>query len=383
MLSDHHGLWIDPANPDVIYNANDGGFYQTGDGGAIWTFAVSVPGAHFYNVALDTGTPFRAYGSIQDHGSRRGRVDISNGRGNIPAVEWENAPGGEGSHHAIDPDNPNIVYTHGFYGNFSRTDLGAERPEGARGRGPGVSTDIQPDFDDSELRAQWMAPFIISPHDFSIVYAGYQMLFRSLNRGDDWTAISPDLTDNNREQMGENPSAIPYQTLASIAESPLRKDLLYAGTDDGHLHTTIDGGKEWTELTTHLPVRRWISRVVPSAHAEGTVYVTQRGREDDDFAAYVYKSTDFGKTFTSIVSNIPAGPVNVLREDPRDPNVLYVGTDFGAYVSTNGGERWEVLGGNLPSVQVSDMQFHERELVLVASTYGRGMYVFDATRIRR
>jgi photosystem II stability/assembly factor-like uncharacterized protein len=383
---DHHGLWIDPANPKVMYSANDGGFYQTADGASTWTFAVSAGGAQFYNVALDTTTPFRAYGSIQDHGSRRGRVDIRRGRGSIPAAAWENAPGGEGSNHAIDPDNPNIVYTHGFYGNFSRTDLAAEPPPGrGRGRGGrsrGVATSIQPDFGDAELRAQWMAPFIISPHDFSIVYAGYQILFRSLNRGDAWTAISPDLTGNNRDQMGVNPSAIPYQTLVAIAESPLKKNLLYAGSDDGRLHSTIDGGKEWTDLTTRLPVRRWISRIVPSAHAEGTVYVTQRGREDDDFAAYVYKSTDHGRTFQSIVSNIPAGPVNVIREDPRDPNVLYVGTDFGAYVSTDGGAKWEVLGGNLPSVQVSDLQFHDRDLVLVASTYGRGMYAFDATRIR-
>jgi hypothetical protein len=383
---DHHGLWIDPANPKIMYNANDGGFYQTADGASTWTFAVSAGGAQFYNVALDTSTPFWAYGSIQDHGSRRGRVDISRGRGSIPAGAWENAPGGEGSNHAIDPDNPNVVYTHGFYGNFSRTDLAAEPPAGrGRGRGGrsrGVATSIQPDFGDAELRAQWMAPFIISPHDFSIVYAGYQILFRSLNRGDAWTAISPDLTGNNRDQMGVNPSAIPYQTLVAIAESPLKKNLLYAGSDDGRLHSTIDGGKEWTDLTTRLPVRRWISRIVPSAHAEGTVYVTQRGREDDDFAAYVYKSTDHGRTFQSIVSNIPAGPVNVIREDPRDPNVLYVGTDFGAYVSTDGGAKWEVLGGNLPSVQVSDLQFHDRDLVLVASTYGRGMYAFDATRIR-
>ena len=129
------------------------------------------------------------------------------------------------------------------------------------------------------------------------------------------------------------------------------------------MHTTIDGGKEWTELTSKLPVRRWISRVTPSAHAEGTVYVTQRGREDDDFAAYIYKSTTFGRTFRSITNNVPAGSVNVIREDPRNPNVLYVGTDFGVFVSMNGGARWEVLGGNLPSVQVSDLKFEAREPV--------------------
>jgi hypothetical protein len=303
-------------------------------------------------------------------------------------VSWEGAPGGEGSNHAVDPTNPNIVYSHGFYGNFSRTDLSA--PAAGRGRGaaaptqpagPQRNTSIQPTDPTAELRAQWMAPFIISPHDNTIVYAGYQFLFKSSSRGDKWERISPDLTDNNKTQMGQNPSAIPYQTIIAMAESPKKKDLLYVGTDDGRLHTTIDGGKEWTELTSKLPVRRWISRVTPSSHAEGTVYVTQRGREDDDFAAYIYKSTDFGKTFRSIVNNIPAGPVNVIREDPRNANVLYVGTDFGVFVSTNGGARWEVVGGNLPSVQVSDLQINVKNNLIVVSTYGRGMWVFDASRV--
>jgi photosystem II stability/assembly factor-like uncharacterized protein len=227
-----------------------------------------------------------------------------------------------------------------------------------------------------------MAPFFISPHDSSIVYAGYQFLFRSKTRGDSWEKISADLSDNDPSHFGENPSAIPYQTIVALAESPKKKDLLYVGTDDGRLHTTIDGGKEWTELTSKLPVRRWISRVVPSMHADGTVYVTQRGREDDDFAAYIYKSTDFGKTFTNIANNIPAGPVNVIREDPRDPNVLYAGTDFGVFVSTNGGAKWNVLGGNLPSVQVSDLQFQKRDNILVIATYGRGMWVLDASKIK-
>ncbi len=380
---DHHGLWIDPANTNIIYNSNDGGFYQSADGGATWKFAVSAGGAQFYNVALDTSAPPWVYGSIQDHGSRRGRIDLSRGRGTIPAVAWEGAPGGEGSNHAIDPANPNIVYSHGFYGNFSRTDLGATPPAGGRGgRGRGAATPIAPTDPTAELRAQWMAPFVVSPHDGSIVYAGYQFLFKSTNRGDTWDRISADLTDNNAAQMGQNPSAIPYQTIIAMAESPKKKDLLYVGTDDGRLHTTIDGGREWTELTTKLPIRRWISRVTPSAHADGTVYVTQRGREDDDFGAYVYKSADFGRTFTTITNNIPAGPVNVIREDPRRANVLYVGTDFGVFVSTNGGARWEVLGGNLPSVQVSDLQLDTKNDLVVISTYGRGMWAMDVSRIR-
>ena len=388
---DHHGLWIDPANSNVIYNANDGGFYLTADGGDTWVFAESAAGAQFYNVELDTSNPFWAYGSIQDHGSRRGRVDLTKGR-TVTPVAFEGAPGGEGSHHAVDPENPNIVYTHGFYGSFSRTDLSVPGGRG-RGRGgqgaapppgsPQRATPIRPEDPTAELRAQWMAPFIISPHDNSIVYAGYQFVFRSKNQGNDWEKISPDLSDNNKAQMGENPSAIPYQTIVAMAESPRRKDLLYIGTDDGRLHLTLDGGKEWTELTSRLPVRRWISRLVPSAHAEATVYVTQRGREDDDFAAYVYKSTDSGRTFRSISNNLPPAPVNVIREDPRNPNLLYLGTDFGVFMSTNGGNSWEVLGANLPSVQVSDLQFHPRDQVIVVSTYGRGMWVFDAQPLAR
>jgi photosystem II stability/assembly factor-like uncharacterized protein len=379
---DNHDLWIDPANPTILYNSNDGGFYLSEDGGQSWKFAQGVNGAQFYNVAVDMATPFHAYGSIQDVGSRRGRVDLSNGRDAIEPVAFESAPGGEGSNHAIDPANPDIVYSHGFYGNFSRTDL-SQTGGRAGGRGSAGATNIQPKDPDAELRAQWMAPFFISPHDASIVYAGYQFLFRSTNRGTSWEKISPDLTANDPAQMlPKNSSAIPYQTIVTIAESPKRKDLIYIGTDDGQLQTTLDGGKEWTNLTQQLPARKWISRIVASEHAEGTIYVTQRGREDDDFAPYVYKSTDYGKTFKSIVANIPAGPVNVIREDPTNPNVLFVGTDFGVYVSANGGTRWEVLGGNLPSTQVSDMQYHPRDRLLVISTYGRGMWGMDGMKIR-
>ena len=388
--SDHHGLWIDPRNTNVIYNANDGGFYQTADGGKSWKYAAAAGGTQFYNVEIDTSSPPWVYGSIQDYGSRRGRIDLSKGPGNIPAVPFDGAPGGEGTHHAIDPTNPNIIYAHQFYGNFSRFDLAPPPapPAGAppatgRGRGRGGSTPIAPTDPTAELRAQWMAPFIISPHDNTIVYAGYQFLFRSRNRGDSWEKISADLSDNNKAQMGLNPSAIPYQSIVALAESPKKKDLIYVGTDDGRLHTTLDGGKEWTDLTNRLPVRRWISRVTPSLHAEGTVYVTQRGREDDDFAPYIYRSTDFGKSFKSIAGNIPAGPVNVIREDPRNPNVLYAGTDFGAFISTNGGGRWDVLGANLPSTQVSDLKIDVKNSLLVIATYGRGIWVMDASGLAR
>jgi photosystem II stability/assembly factor-like uncharacterized protein len=389
---DHHGLWIDPKNPAVLYNANDGGFYQSQDAGKTWTFAVKAGGAQFYNLTLDASTPIWAYGSIQDHGSRRGRIDTSAGRDRIPAGEWTNAPGGEGSHHAIDPNRASIVYSHGFYGNFTREDLAVSmrpRQEQAAGRGrgrgprPGV-TNIRPRVkaEDPELRAQWMAPVILSRHDPNVVYAGYQFVFRSTNRGDAWERISPDLTGNDPSQMLlKSSSAIPYQTIVALAESPRVKGVLYAGTDDGRLHVTMDDGKTWTDLTPAVPSRKWVSRVAVSQHADGTVYVTKRAREDDEFGVYIYRSTDHGKTFRSIASNIPAGSVNVIREDPENPNVLYIGTDFGAFVSINGGERWEVLGGNLPSVQVSDLQYHARDHLIVIATYGRGMYALDALKI--
>jgi photosystem II stability/assembly factor-like uncharacterized protein len=388
MHGDHHGLWIDPRSPAVLYNVNDGGFYQSADAGKTWKFAVAAGGSQFYNVALDTSSPAWAYGSIQDVGSRRGQIDLSKGRDRIAAVQWTAAPGGEGSHQAIDPTNPSIVYSHGFYGNFTREDVSQSGASGAAGGGRGQRAGVVPirppvGAGDPELRAQWMAPIIVSPHDPSTIYAGYQYVMRSTNRGDNWQAISKDLTDNEPSRMLlKSSNAIPYQTIVALAESPRTKGLLYAGTDDGRLHVTRDGGATWTELTASLPARKWISRVVPSAHDDGTVYVTQRGREDDDSAVYVYKSTDFGKTFLSLAANIPAGSVNVIREDPSTPLRLFCGTDFGVFVSHDGGKTWRVLGGNLPSVQVSDLQYQPRDKVIVISTYGRGMWAVDADAVK-
>lgn len=392
---DHHGLWIDPDNPVTLYSANDGGVYLSPDAGATWKFAVASGGAQFYNVTIDNSTPAWAYGSIQDVGSRRGKIDLIDGRDRLPAVEWSTAPGGEGSVHAVDPENPSIVYSHTYYGNFARQDLSIPAP--ARRGGPPAdtnaaqtqpsnrpqrSTAIRPREDD--LRAQWMAPILVSPHRAATVYAGYQYVYRSRDRGATWDRISTDLTDNAPARMlRKSSSEIPFQTIVALAESPRKPGLLYAGTDDGHLHVTMDDGKRWSEITAALRSRKWISRIVPSQHAEGTVYVAQRGREDDDFSAYLYKSVDYGGTFTSIVGNIPAGSVNVIREDPTDPNTLYVGTDFGAFVSVDGGRNWRVLGGKLPSVQVSDLQYHARDRLVVISTYGRGMWALDATRIAK
>ena len=260
---------------------------------------------------------------------------------------------------------------------------GGDEHPAARGNRCRLGRQVRDGASDAELRAQWMAPVITSQHDPATVYVGFQFVFRSTNRGSTWERISPDLSANDPTQMlPKSSSAIPYQTIVALAESPLKPGVLYAGTDDGRLHVTTDGGKTWVDLTSSLPVRKWVSRIVPSRYAEGTVFVTLRGREDDDFAPYVYKSADQGKTFTSITANVPAGPVNVIREDPAEANVLYLGTDFGAFISTTGGRQWHVLGGNLPSTQVSDLQVHPRDNVIVVSTYGRGMWAMDALKVR-
>ena len=393
---DNHRMWIDPDQPLTTYIASDGGFTMTDDGGQTRKSASGINGTQFYNVEVDNMTPFHIYGSVQDTGSHRVALDMSKGWTAIAPLNWEGAPGGEGSNQAIDGENPNVVYSHGYYGNFTRADYGtppapspartggagaAGAPGGGRGR-PFSSTNIRPA--DADLRANWMAPIIVSQFDHKTVYAGYQFLFRSHDMGTTWEKISADLTSNDPKQMGINPSAIPYQTLTQIAESPKKQGLLYVGTDDGHVWLTRDDGKAWTELTANIPMkaRKWISRIVASRNDEATVYVAQRGREEDDFAPYLWKSTDYGKTWKSIVGNIPAGSINVIREDPTMANLLYVGNDFGVYVSTDGGAKWNVLGTGLPTNEVSDIQIQARDNVVVAATYGRGMYVMDATKVR-
>ncbi len=389
---DNHRMWIDPVNPQTIYTASDAGFTMRENGKL--REATGIHGTQFYNVELDMAKPFHAYGSVQDAGSYRVAIDTSKGRGMFLPLKWESAPGGEGSVHAIDPVNPNTVYSHGFYGGFTRADMTPAPAVSGRGRSAGSgqgsarrpSADIRPKASEGEppQRAQWMAPIIVSPFDSNTIYAGFQYVYRSNDRGDNWTRISPDLTDNNPRQMGVNPSAIPYQSITQLAESPMTKGVIYAGTDDGNLRVTNDGGTTWTDIGKNLPMalKKWVSRIVPSKYDAATVFVTQRGREDDDFKPYVWKSTDYGATWASIAGNIPSGSMNVIREDPSVKGTLYAGNDFGAYVSRDGGQRWDVLGANLPSVEVSDLQIHPRDHLILISTYGRGMWVMDAVKVR-
>jgi photosystem II stability/assembly factor-like uncharacterized protein len=233
--------------------------------------------------------------------------------------------------------------------------------------------------DEPPLRGQWLAPFLLSPHNSQVVYHGMQYVFRSLNRGDNWERISPDLTHNDSEKQGN----IPFATITTLSESPLKFGLLYAATDDGRVHVTRDGGDHWTEIVAGLPDFKWASRVAASSFAESTVYLTLNGKTDNDFQIYVYRSVDYGETWQDISGGIPGGPANVIKEDPFSKDVLYVGTDLGVYVTTDGAQTWNVLGSELPITFVHDLVIHPRDKTLVIATHGRGMFTMDVSSIPR
>jgi photosystem II stability/assembly factor-like uncharacterized protein len=386
---DNHAWWIDPKDPKFMLSGNDSGFRVTTDGGVSWKHA-DIPSSTFFDIAFDMDTPFHIVGSVQDHGSYRGVVDVRNGRSNLQPVEFSNAGGGIGGEyceHQIDPTNPNIIYSE----KVMRTDLSI--PAGPRSGGPGrgdacgppptepqrtKQACLQVGPNDDPIRAQVLAPLLLSPFDSNTIYFGSQYLFRSRDRGDTWEKLTGDLSGDDKAQFGD----IPYQVIVSISESPKKKGLIYAGTDDGHLHVTADDGKTWIDLTSKLPQKKWVAKILASQYDESTVYLAQQGRYEDDFAIYLYKSTDDGRTWKSIAGNLPGGPINMIREDPVSANVLYASNDFGVYVTTNGGRKWDVLGGNLPSVNVMDFIVHPRDRVLVAATHGRGVWVIDVSGIK-
>jgi len=370
MHGDHHGMWIDPENSNYIINVNDGGIVISYDKGKTWRqFLNNLPVCQFFNVSFDMDTPFRVYGSMQDHGSFRSVVTRTDD--GFAAVEWERAPGGEGSTHAIDPRDPSLVYSAGFYGHISRTEISISGQQSSKSIFPTQEQGLE------ILRGQWLAPIVLSPNHPDTVYLGLQYLYRSRFQGDVWERISPNMSYNIKEELGD----IPYQTIFSISESPQNSSLIYCGTDDGKVHVTKDGGKTWKEIMKGLPYRKWVSRIAASRYDQGTVYMTQNGKRDDDFTPYIWKSTDFGETWQSISGNIKLGPVNVIVEDPVNRNILYVGTDVGVYVTKDGGKKWDVLGGNLPTVYVQDLVIHPRDNVIVIATHGRGMWALDAKDI--
>jgi photosystem II stability/assembly factor-like uncharacterized protein len=368
--ADHHGLWIDPANSNYLLNVQDGGLTISYDKGKTWKYPVKeLPLAQFYNIAFDFSTPFRVFGSIQDHHSFYAPVDLSYGRDKVQPVEFKHTLGAEGSTHAINPVDNNTIYSSTFYGALARAlinDYPASIKDLIPNRYPG----------EEPLRGEWVAPSILSKHNPDIVYHGMQYVMMSRDRGDTWEFISPDLSYNKPEKRGD----INYQTISVLDESPLKFGLIYAGTDDGRLWRTKDCGKNWTEIRSGAVPEKFVSRIVASQFDIGTVYMTQTGRREDDYQVYIWKSSDFGGTWQDISGNIPVGPVNVIREDPVNKDILYAGTDGGVFISKDGGKKWDILG-NLPFVYVHDLAIHPRDNMIIIATHGRGMWVMDANPV--
>jgi photosystem II stability/assembly factor-like uncharacterized protein len=369
---DHHALWIDPTDPNYLINGNDGGVVVSYDGGkTLNNFFDVIPTTQFYNITYDMNTPYNVIGSVQDEGSFMASVKNSFGSKDPSIQQWRDAPGGEGTIHAVDPSNPSLVYSSTFYGRLTRSTVFKDSI---------ASKNIFPKkADDEEVhRGEWLAYTLLSPHDNKTLYHGFQYLFKSTDQGETWKRISGDLTYNDVSRMGRTPYAINHQAITAIDESLITKGVLYVGTDDGRVWSTMNDGGAWTEITKGLPERVHVSRLVASKYDAGTVYITMSDRREDNIKPYLFRSTDYGKTWTALVTDLPASPVNVVREDPRNANILYCGTDLGVYISRDKGKSWQSIQGNLPAtVSVNDLFVHPRDYNLVIGTYGRGVWVLD------
>lgn len=374
---DNHGLWIDPADSNYIINGDDGGVAVSYDGGKKWkNFYKEIPTTQFYNVTYDTRVPYNIIGSVQDEGSLMGNIENTFGVKDTTINPWQYGPGGEGVIHAIDPGDANTIYTSSFYGRLIKADL--DKPDSLQ-----VRSIAPPTAKDEEThRGEWLAYTMISPHNSFTVYHGMQYLFKSADSGYTWKRISPDLSYNNKQKMGKTPYAINHQAITAIDESVFKKGLLYVGTDDGRVWLTHDDGGHWTEITEGLPVNAHVSRLVASKFNPSTIYVSLNDRREDNIAAYIFRSDDMGKTWNSISGNLPASPVNVIREGLTNKNTLYCGTDLGVYISHDAGKKWVPINNNLPAaVSVQDMFIHptinKQANQVVIATYGRGIYALD------
>lgn len=354
---DHHAMWINPDDSEHILLGNDGGLYESHDGGENFIHHNVVAAGQFYTVNVDMEEPYNIYGGLQDNGTFMG-PSTSTGNRNQP---WIRIGGGDGMHVVPHPENSNIVYTGLQYGNYVRRDL--EKGETAR---------ITPvhDLGEPRYRYNWNTPVNMSSHNPEIIYFGSQKLNRSFNEGKDWKAISPDLT--NDLPNGD----VPYSTLTTIAESPLSFDVIWAGSDDGNIHVTTDAGNSWSNVSGNLPQRLWVSEIHASKYNKGTAYVSLNGYRWDNFETHLYKTTDYGQNWTSIKGNLPDEVANVIVQDPVNPSILYAGLDFGSYVSFDDGNEWHYLV-NMPNVASYDMIIHPRDLELVVATHGRSMWVMD------
>ena len=374
---DYHALWIDPTNPRRMINANDGGASISTDWGKSWSSEDNQPTAQFYHVVTDNRFPYHLYGAQQD----RGTVAIASHK-ESSEPEFYAVGGGESGMIAPYPPDPNIVYAGSNYGTFTRFD---KRTGSLQNISPWPQNYLNMPAADAKYRFQWTTPMLISPHDPNVLYIAAQVLFKTSDAGMTWTAISTDLTRNDKSKQKssggpvtqDNTGVEYFDTIFAVAESPVEKGLLWAGTDDGLIQLTRDSGKNWTNVTPpSLPEWSMVSLIEASPHAAGTAYAAIDRHKLDDFRPYIFKTADYGRSWTRIDSGIPQNTyVHAVREDPKRKGMLYAGAETGIFVSFDDGAHWQSLQLNLPMSPVHDLVIHDDDLV--AATYGRAFWILD------
>jgi len=367
---DDHALWIDPKNSKHMIIGYDHGMGITYDGGKHWYHPDFLSLAQFYAVSVDMSYPYNVAGGLQDNGSHLG-PSTKRGGGPIRLEDWQSVGGGDGMYNVFDTSNNRYIYNESQFGPLSRLDLRT-----------GERKSIAYQRINSKLRWNWNAPILVSPHNSDVIYHGANILVKSPYRGEYWEEISPDLTTNDPKKLTTGKGGdgnIQYCTITTIDESPLEEGVIWVGTDDGNVQLTRDGGKTWTKLNDRITgnPEYWVSRVTASSNNPGTAYVSYTGYRRDDFRPFVYKTTDYGQTWTSIAGNLPDEPINVIREDHKNPNLLFVGTEFAVYVSIDTGKTWTKMKLNMPTQPVHDLVIHPRENDLIVATHGRGIFIAD------
>jgi len=384
---DTHDLWINPTRTDDLILTTDGGVYFSHDRGNHWRFAGSLPVGQFYHVSYDMASPYNVYGGLQDNSTWYGPSQHPNGIGNN---RWEAGLPCDGFWSFPDPKDNDIWYAECQGGGIARLRKSTLEIK-----------DIQPTpgAAEAKYRFNWSTPMALSPHDPAVLYLGSQFLFRSRNRGDSWEVLSKDLTTNDPQKQKQHESggltpddstAENHCTITTIAESPKNADVLWVGTDDGNIQVTRNGGKAWANVVQNLPglpkydlkdkalpAYPWVSSVEAGHFAEGTAYVSLDGHYSGDMKTYVYRTTDFGVSWTSLETPAVKGYAHVIREDTENPNLLFLGTEQGLYMSFDGGKNWAQFTGHFPSVAVRDVMIHPREHDLLIATHGRGIYILD------